>query len=212
MTTQPANPPPPPPPTPPGGPTPGAVSAPPNQWAVITDFAKAIITLGSALLAITVTFGETLINSSQVPPPAWSVILLWGTLVTSILTAGIAAAFAIAYLRNGSREWGCILSCNVSLTSMCLAGCILLGLGVHRIWFARPLLDLPTANKLSLDAIVAASHQTSSVWTLEQFKWDRGPDEYDLEFVGQPSAQGSAPKYHVRIDAKTSRILECLHH
>lgn len=108
-----------------------SASPPPNQWVVLVDHSKVLITLATALLGVTVTFSDKLVvgNPGQAHTP---LMILWVLLVFGIVLGVLSVAFAVNYLRKGKRDGLAVFCANAAFGALVLAGIALVWLGYLR--------------------------------------------------------------------------------
>jgi hypothetical protein len=103
---------------------------PPSQWNSLAEWCKTIITLGSALLGLTVTFSGPLLAKATWGQLFW-LRASWVLLLLAIALGTISYMFVIAYLRSGftSKEHKAVLCANLAFPALVLAGFAILVFG-----------------------------------------------------------------------------------
>lgn len=84
--------------------TDGAPEPPPNSWTVVHEYSKSVVTLASALLALTVTFSEKILNHSRPDSKGGFLIFAWIALLCSISSGLLTAAFVSNHLAKFSNS------------------------------------------------------------------------------------------------------------
>ena len=108
---------------------------PASQWNALADLCKTIITLASALLALTVTFSAPLLAKAG-SVQLWSLRASWALLFALIVFGTRCYFFVIAYLRSGLRdkELSAIWYANGSFFVLALASLAILVSGLAGTW------------------------------------------------------------------------------
>ena len=105
---------------------------PPSQWVALTDWAKTIITLGSGLLAFTVTFLTPFVGRST-HAAYWTLAASWFLLFGVVFCGVLSYMFAIAYLRSGRGSKAAVFWANAALGVALAATIGLLAFGLQSI-------------------------------------------------------------------------------
>lgn len=152
----------------------------PNPWALVNDLSKTSITLGTALLAISVTISDKLLQNQDWWMP-WLLGLTWAVLLLVILSAGRAAALSINVARFRTDENNCVWWTNASLLMVRFAGCLILAIGAAPLWFASPKLDASAAMKLAYKRVAESKRVPESSLTVDELVWTPSQDACELK-------------------------------
>ena len=93
-----------------------------NPWTLMHDYSKTVVTLASSILALTVTFGNSLAGKSPTTGMLTLLVLSWFFLIVTIAAALYVAGRLIGYLRGVRQSPApAPFLCNVSYFSLFLA-------------------------------------------------------------------------------------------
>jgi hypothetical protein len=177
------------------------VEKPPNQWNVLNDYLKTLITLSSGLLAITVTFMGQFLSSQGSHLPATLLIAAWAFLVITIVLSILSAAFLISFLRTGTRERPAIMMANGAFFALFVASLLLVGLGATRAVSEAKSMDVQTAITTTLSTMPKTS-TTSSQWQIKSLEFEQATKEYKIVVVESLSQS----EYVVVLDGTSNAI------
>jgi hypothetical protein len=171
--------------------------AQPNQWGLLNDYLKTVITLGGVLLGVAVAFVGRPLGG---PATFWENGLLVGVLLflfLAIVLALFGAASLVGYIRElalgqsaGRRHRASILAANTAFISLGLAGLCLFALGAVRTFGAD---EPPAAGDVMADvydALEATVSQQPTDFKLLSYEADVPvADMVTIEVVEGNSAQ-----------------------
>ena len=92
----------------------------PNPWSLQRDDAKILITLGTAVLGVSATFGKNLLAPNGSAPSA--LLGAWLAIAASIVAAILASARVFSRLKNGGHQPGGIASFWLNASFFLLVG------------------------------------------------------------------------------------------
>jgi len=165
---------------------------PPSAWEALLDYSKAVVTLASALLAITVTFVEKLVSAQSSEQQEW-LFAVWTSLLVALVAGVLSAAFSVNYLRKGTKETLAVLCANVSFFALALAALALARVGWISAGTRAP---VDSARAIQEARSAWASYRPGEaveIWSLQ-----RSGDGFEVIIVGA----GAAQKYVVTIAAQ----------
>jgi hypothetical protein len=165
-------------------PAPPVTEEAPNPWEKISDFSKTVVTLASAILALTVTFSANLIG--KITGIAQGLLFLsWALLV-------VAAGFAIAshgqligYLRFGVRQDRAILFSNIAFYSLLVSIISFFVFGYFVVSHTE-MLPVPKIIEKALSTIPSVTGKQGGKWALQTLKWNESLKAYELLFREDP--------------------------
>lgn len=173
----------------------------PNQWTVLNDYLKTLITLSSGLLAVTVTFMGQFLSSQGSYLPATLLIAAWAFLVITIVLSILSAAFLVSFLRTGTRERPAIMMANGAFFALFVASLLLVVLGATRAVSETKSTDAQTAITTTLSTMPKTS-TASSQWQVKSLEFDQKNKEYIIVVVESLSQS----EYVVTIDGTSNTI------
>jgi hypothetical protein len=182
---------------------PANIDPPPSPWTVISDFAKTVITLGSALLALSVTFSTNFIGKSTDSAQLKLLFVSWGLLLLTIALGVVTLGFVINYLRSGTRDSLAVFCANSSFYAL-LASAVAFGIfgkntiGNYSVW------DAATTVEKTLVDMPRITGKQGSQWLLVSLKWNEPSKVYEL--VVQES--NTTEKFKVEIDTLKGRAVK----
>lgn len=171
----------------------------PNEWAVLLDYSKVVVTLASALLGLTVTFLRDFAPLEASGAERVWLILSWGFLLICIISGVLAAALSINVLRHGGRRNGAILAANVAFFALVLAGAAFVALGVSELHQGK---SENTIHAITLARDAAREIDSTETWRLKLMKaTGTGQVLVILEAVSK------AEEYSVEVDLSKGVVL-----
>lgn len=174
--------------------------AKPNSWTVEADFSKFVVTLGGALLGLTVTLAAQLIGKTD----SWTLAALvatWFTSGISIFAGVFSHAYIVRYLRRGeqnstgqnspdekSANFRAGLLANTAYISLLLAA---IAFGIFG-WFAvsrKPTVTATAIVDTTTQAMPGLSGDRTSTWRLKSLVFDSSSNGYDVVMVRDGSTE-----------------------
>lgn len=176
----------------------------PSGWFVLNDFTKTIITLSSALFALSVTFSANLLGKTTAEYQIMLLVLSWVGLALSIALGVASQGFLINYLREGKNGGAAVGCANVSF--LLVAVSVLL-------FLAFALATFNGAGSSSSDVLSVlpkardAVHQASGIPTLQMKSESATLQEREktIEYVFSTGA--GSEKYRVTWDISTGKTI-----
>ena len=104
----------------------------PNAWAVLVEYTKTLVTLASALLALTVTFASQIVPKGVQDVERWALIAAWGFLIFTIICAIWSAAFVVNVLFHDRKKRGAVFLANCAFFGLVLATAAFLVVGIMK--------------------------------------------------------------------------------
>lgn len=175
---------------------------PPSPWTLIKDYCQSVITLASALLALSVTFSAALLNKINDTDK----YLLIGSWIFLVLVIGFGVAslgFLTSYLKTGNRDKISIFCANAAFASLVLSSLLFLVLGWRIVNSANSREANTIVNQI-LDEMPETSGMKDSKWYLRELTWDESSKVYQLVVAEEKSAK----KYSVVFDTAKKRITD----
>lgn len=172
-----------------------------NPWDVINDFSKTTVTLGSALLALTVTFSEKLLAREGGALETGLLFGTWVFLVAAIAAGLIAHALVINYLRKGTSESKCIFFANAALFLLFISIVIFLIFG----WVSfgkRENITVSGAIEKLENEMPKITRNTNLQWDVTSLKWMEATRSFEVTVTDRSTKD----KYTVVIDAVRGRV------
>jgi hypothetical protein len=171
---------------------------PPDQWEVLVDYSKAVASLAIALLGVTVTFSDKLLS------PSWLqrgvLIFSWLLLVLTTLSAALAVAFCINFLRNSKKGKASIFFANCSFFLLAASCAGFLALGAART-FEEESLSLDSAIQKTRNAVIMGDPKAQA-WPLQSLDWQAGSNRVVLVL-----GDASRASYTVTLDTKSGKVI-----
>lgn len=152
----------------------------PNPWKVIDDYGKTVITLASALLALTITFlGQFAIDEAS----HFQVILLiatWACLILAILFGLLGAAKLSNYLRGRTEHIQSVALSNLSFFSLLLASIAFGWFAVIQVLWPPPKYEPKAIIQRALDFMPSYYRISNPTWSVQSMTFDPAKKSYDF--------------------------------
>jgi outer membrane protein OmpA-like peptidoglycan-associated protein len=181
----------------------------PSPWTVINDYSKTVVTLGSALLAVTVTFSGTILGKFNSTFQLCFLIAAWLFLVIVIAFALKSIQHLINYLRVGQPQNAnkSIFYANAAFGALVVSGACLLVVGGYygmQTLSSLPARDSPATVEKTVSAMLTIAGMQKSSWVLESLNWNESSKQYHLVLKEEKSAE----KFSVIVDLIEGRIIK----
>ncbi|HWE03232.1 MAG TPA: hypothetical protein VG326_12555 [Tepidisphaeraceae bacterium] len=157
----------------------------PNPWATLTEYCKAVITLASGLLAITVTFLSTFLTQGIWGTQTTCLIAGWVLLLLAIFAAFVAIGFLTNYLRTGRSGTACILISNISFYLLAFAAIAFVLFGIFSVH--SKVLDVNTLVRSTIEQLPILSGKSDGDWTIDSMTWVESSKAYRMVFNDKKS-------------------------
>lgn len=153
---------------------------------MLADYNRAVITLGVAMLGLTVTFFEKLLPDNASEVARWSLGAAWTLFGTSTLAGVISAALCINYLLHEKRGGASILFANVAVFALFLGIAAIGVLGFSRIGSTYQTLSTTNAIDEARRA-VPEMNNTQDTWNVSSLEWNAITERFKIRLVGEQS-------------------------
>lgn len=157
---------------------------PPSAWTVLNDFSKTIITLSTALFALSATFSANLIGKTTSTYQVVILLVSWSALALSIAASVASQGFLINYLQDGRNRTAAVFCANASFDLM--AGAVLLfvffGMVTFRDGASQPKDVLSNIDRAREVARQTAGLQMSDL-TMESAEWESKSQSFQYLFT-----------------------------
>jgi hypothetical protein len=184
---------------------------PQSAWTTLKDYSQSLITLASALLALSVTFSSTLISKiGQVEKTL--LLISWLCLVFVIACGAITQSFLINYLRYGNTKpakpekgnsYWAVLFANSAFLSLVVAAIVFLIFGFFVVK-SMPIWDADVSVQKVLASMPEISGKPDSKWIVQALNWNEESKSYQLNVIDQ----NSTAKYSIKIDTVRGKITD----
>jgi hypothetical protein len=184
----------------------------PNRWNVLNEYSKTIITLSSALLALTVTFSDKLVSVSATTYSRYFIAVSWILLLVSIIFGLLVAASVYNYLKKKETstentigdiekiEMNARKCANRSYVSFGLAAIVFVFWGLYSFQDAW---DSTACAEKAVNHLVKVNKLSIADTKMISLEFDQGKETYAIEIFDKKSNA----KYLVVIDINKKRII-----
>lgn len=154
------------------------------SWQSLIDYLKTVITLASALLAVTIAIADKFLVSASPSGAKFSLGIAWALLVLTVLLAVLSVALCVNYLRKKTRERLALITANLSFFLFVVASIALGAVGVFRIYTSQE----PNLEASITQAIVSARSavSTESRWRAISAEWMETKQQYRIRLQSEP--------------------------
>jgi hypothetical protein len=174
----------------------------PNPWDVVNDYSKTVITLASALLALTATFGNQLLTPSS---NNWQRGLLAAALfllVVTIVSGVFAEAFLTTFLRGKAKTGNACLAWSlVALYSLIAAMLCFFGSAVGQLLESRT--DIVSVTEKATRTLDSIARIPGAKWSTTSVTLDSARNRYVYEIREETTAS----RFEVISDSKTGLVV-----
>jgi hypothetical protein len=169
----------------------------PNPWSIVHEYSKTVVTLSSALLAITVTFSEKILSPTTRFEQRALLIAIWGSLLLAIIASLLSSAKLSNFLRYGHHANRCIRFSNIAFFFLTAAAVGFAALGSLQV-LGQPTND--TSKTVQQAATALQRSEGGEGWN--PIAWIRQSDHITVTLVrGVDTAQ-------IRVDNNDGDITE----
>lgn len=194
--------------SPPPSPSPGAPDPPPSPWTVLSEFSKGIVTLSSAIFALTATFSGNLLGKPNGSIYLWILLLSWACLAFSIWSAATCHAFLVNYLRDDTdvvSRGRAIWRANASHITM-LLGLLLFAAFAILCLSDKPveMLDARGAASKTVGAAIDMYKRPASDFALHAANWAERTKTYNVTL----DQESRSRRLYFEIDASNGHVVQ----
>jgi hypothetical protein len=174
----------------------------PNPWDIVNDYSKTVITLASALLALTATFGNQLLVAS---PHAWQRIVIGAALLLLVITivSGVfAEAFLTTFLRGKAKTGNACLTWSlVALYSLIAAMLCFFVSAVGQLTGTRT--DIASVAERATRTLDSLAKIPGAKWAITSVTLDATRNRY----VQEVREETTGARFEVISDSKTGCVV-----
>ena len=172
----------------------------PSPWAIVNDYTKTVITLASALLAVTITFSGQILSAAG----AWQRLFLgiaWLCLLISIAAGVAAEAYLTTYLRNKATSDSCLAVSAVAYFSLIVAAFFFVACAFTQLV------------KSQVDIAAVAETATKNIATIEKLPGGKSDvmsivlDVSNNRYTVEVLEETTKIRYEVISDAGTGQVI-----
>lgn len=176
----------------------------PSGWFVLNDFTKTIVTLSSALFALSVTFSANLLGKTTAQYQIILLVASWVGLALSIAFGVASQGFLINYLREGRNGAAAVACANLSFLLVACSVLLFLAFGLATFNETRnSSTDVLSMLPKARDAVGQASGIPAMQMKAESATFQE--KEKTMEYLFSTSAGGD--RYRVKLDASTGKAI-----
>lgn len=174
----------------------------PNPWAVIEEFSKSVVTLGSALLGLTVTFSSTLVGKAGGSSAMlWALFSTWGLSLAAVALGVATHAYVVRYLKNGMGARSAALCANLAFTCLVLAGIAFTSYAIANALRATRLDDAALVDRALANAPKLVG-EAGGQWMVRRFVRNASANTFEVSVT----SNGSKPTLQMTMDAEGTLI------
>jgi hypothetical protein len=176
----------------------------PSHWTILSEYSKTVITLASALLAVTVTFAASLMPASASGYITWVLYGIWTLLFAAIVACLLLTAFIFQLLRGQGADYAKRARDAASASYVCvgLAALAFLVLGVLS---QNTESDAATSAEAAKEAVVRIDGAQSDQLRVESLHFDSDKRVYTIVVRREKPDQDMVST--VEIDADSNDVL-----
>lgn len=181
----------------------GSMEPNPNPWSLIKEYSQSVITLASALLAISVTFSATFIANINNRDKIF-LIISWCCLV-SVIAFGVASmGFLSSYLKNGKKGNSSIFCANTAFIGLLISGIFFLIFGWRIVYNNTNVSKYNLSVQKTLESMPKISGIQNSKWLLKSLTWNESLKIYELIVIEDKSLK----KFLVIVNDAEGKIIQ----